>query len=120
MPCACVLILVVQAHILAAIIINHSTSVNKCNYSTPGVYCHGPIYELHCVLYYLESFYFILYSCPLTACLGTSTGTIVGTFLGGIVVGCLSTLLGVGIAGGIVTVKKKRRTADLNNDKGKV
>ena len=57
---------------------------------------------------------------PLTVCLGTSTGTIVGSFFGGIVVGCLSTLLVVGIVGGIVMFKKKQKTVDKDADKGKV
>ena len=41
-----------------------------------------------------------------------------GSFFGGIVVGCFSTLLVVGIAGGIVMYKKKQKSVDKDVDKG--
>ena len=61
-----------------------------------------------------------MHSCLLVIHLGTNIGTTVGSFFGGVVVGCLGTLLVVGIVGGLVMYKKKSKTNCDNVDKGQV
>ena len=59
-----------------------------------------------------------MHSCLLVIHLGTYTGTTVGSFFGGVVVGCLGTLLVVGIVGGLVKHKKKSKANCEDVDKG--